>query len=251
MFTFDPEINWNTIIQFIGFVVGIVVVGWQLHRQNELQKLNHQIQIKKEIYKELTDRMELSSPAGISVTLDIMIGLLEKGIKKKLETGKYQPPVIRFESIVGDFKSVHSKLYEVAGTIEKYEIIGENQPLFRRAFVAKTSEFHDAFMPILLVLPYFLLSENGIKDPEKLLIPSETDIIEFKNLINSFREVASDVDGFLYDIQVEAQNILLGDLFNRKLSIRKPLDSRYLVLSSQEEAHLEKVKSYIKEKETI
>jgi hypothetical protein len=251
MFDFDPKVTWETLIQLVGFVAGIGVVWWQLLKQRQLQKENHLIQIRREIYKEITDQMELASPAGISVTLDILIGLLEKSRKKKEETGKYQPPPMRVESIVEDFKKVQSKLFEVSGTIEKYEILSENQPLFRRALVAKISELSNSFMPIIFLLPYLLISKDGISDPEKLLVPNETEIADIQGKINQFKDVAWDITGFLYDIQVEAQNILLGALFGRKLEARKALDQRYLVLTSQDSRQLAQVKAYVQETEKI
>jgi len=247
MFEFDPKVNWGTFIQLIGFVVGIGVVWYQLYKQRQLQKENHLVQMRREIYKEITDRMEQASPAGISATLDILVGLLERAQKKKDETGTYQPPPMRVESIVDDFKRVQSCLFGVSGTIEKYEIISENQPLFRRALVAKITELSDSFMPIIFILPYLLISNDGISEPEKLLVPNDEEMANIQEKINQFKEVAGDINGFLYDIQVEAQNILLGALFERKLEVRKPLDQRYLVLTSQDPRELAKVKAYVQE----
>ena len=251
MFEFDPKVSWDTLIQLVAFTVGIGVVWYQLHKQRELQKENHLIEMRREIYKEITDRMEQASPAGISVTLDLLVGLLEKARKKRDETGSYQPPPMQVESIVNDFKQVQTRLFAVSGTIEKYEIVSENQPLFRRALVAKISEMSNSFMPLIFLLPYLLLSKDGINEPEKLLVPNEKELAEIQEKINQFKEVAADISGFLYDIQVEVQNILLGALFERKLDIRKPLDNKYLVLTSRDQEELQKVRAYVQETERI
>jgi hypothetical protein len=144
MFELDPKVSWDTLFQLVAFAVGIGVVWYQLYKQRELQKVNHLIEMRREIYKEITDRMEQASPAGISVTLDILVGLLEKARRKRDETGSYLPPPMQVESIVDDFKRVQTRLFGVSGTIEKYEIVSENQPLFRRAFVAKISELSNS-----------------------------------------------------------------------------------------------------------
>lgn len=251
MFELDPKVSWETLIQLVAFVVGIGVVWYQLHKQRELQKENHLIEMRREIYKEITDRMEQASPAGISVTLDLLVGLLDKARMKRDETGIYQPPPMRVESIVDDFKQVQTRLFGVSGTIEKYEIVSENQPLFRRALVAKISELSNSFMPLIFLLPYLLLSKDGINDAERLLVPNEKELAEIQEKINQFKEVAADINGFLYDIQVEAQNILLGALFERRLEVRKPLDKRYLVLTSRDQDELEKVRAYVQKTERI
>jgi hypothetical protein len=251
MFEFDPKFDWGTVVQFLGFAVAIGVVGYQLHKQRQMQRENHLTQIRREIYKEITDRMEQSSPSGISITLDLLLGLLAKARQQKEQTGSYLPPPMRVETITNDFKGVQSRLFAVSGAVEKYEIVGENQPLFRRALVAKIREMSNAFMPIVFALPYILLSDEGITDPDKLLVMTDDELGEFRKKIEHFRDVAADIDGFLYDIQVETQNILLGGLFDRKLEVRRPLDPEVLVLTSQDTKQLAKVRAFVQRSEQL
>jgi hypothetical protein len=106
-------------------------------------------------------------------------------------------------------------------------------------------------MPIIFLLPYLLISKDGISDPEKLLVPNESELSDIQGKVNQFKDVAWEIIGFLYDIQVEAQNILLGALFERKLEVRKALDPKYLVLTSQDSQQLAQVKAYVQETEKI
>lgn len=251
MFKFDPKFDWGTVVQFFGFAVAIGVAWYQLQKQRQMQRENHLTQIRREIYKEITDRMEHSSPSGISITLDLLLGLLAKSRQRKEQTGSYLPPPLRVESITNDYKGVQSRLFGVSGAVEKYEIVGENQPLFRRALVAKIREMSDAFMPILFVLPHVLLSDEGVTDPVNLLVMTDDDSRELRTRIEHFKNVAADIDGFLYDIQVETQNILLGGLFERKLEVRRPLDPEVLVLTSQDSRELEKVRLFVQRSEQL
>ena len=66
-----------------------------------------------------------------------------------------------------------------------------------------------------------------------------------------FKDVAADIDGFLYDIQVETQNILLGGLFERKLEVRRPVDPEVLVLTSQDSRELAKVRLFVQRSEHL
>ena len=251
MFEFDPKFGYGTVVQFFGFAVAIGVVWYQLQKQRQMQRENHLTQIRREIYKEITDRMEHASPSGISITLDLLLGLLAKSRQRKEQTGSYLPPPMRAESITNDYKGVQSRLFGVSGAVEKYEIVGENQPLFRRALVAKIREMSDAFMPILFVLPHVLLSDEGITDPGNLLVMTEDESKEFQTSIERFKDVAADIDGFLYDIQVETQNILLGGLFERKLEVRRPVDPEVLVLTSQDSRELAKVRLFVQRSEHL
>jgi len=251
MFEFDPKFDWGTVVQFFGFAVAIWVVWYQLQKQRQMQREDHLTETRREIYKEITDRMEHSSPSGISITLDILLGLLEKSRQRMEQTGELFHPPMRVESITNDYKNVQSRLFEVSGTVQKYEIVGVNQPLFRKAFVAKIREMSIAFMPIIFVLPYILLSDKGITDPTKLLVMNDEELSEFRAKIEHFKNVAADIDGFLHDIQVEAQNILLGGLFDRKLEVRQPLDPEVLVLTSQDSREIEKVRLYVQRSEQL
>ena len=63
MFEFDPKFGWGTLVQFFGFAVAIGVVWYQLQKQRQMQRENHLTKIRREIYKEITDRMEYASPS--------------------------------------------------------------------------------------------------------------------------------------------------------------------------------------------
>ena len=103
----------------------------------------------------------------------------------------------------------------------------------------------EAYLPLVQVLPYVLISEMGINDPEKLIIPNEQDFVEFQSKIDVFNDAAYDVASFLHDIQVEMQNSLLGSFFERKIAIRKPKNDSFIVLTSNDENMLDCVKKFV------
>ena len=66
------------------------------------------------------------------------------------------------------------------------------------------------YSPFVQVMPYILLSDGGISDPAKLIIPNEEDIKLLRKKADEFRTVAYDIAAYLYDITIESQNILLN-----------------------------------------
>jgi hypothetical protein len=245
MFEFCPEITWSTIVQFFGFIGAIWGVSHQMKKQREMQTEKYKVELQLKTYEKVSTDIENSSPTGVSTSLYIICGALDNARKKIDETGKYVPPPFHPESINNEFREVHSKLWKVAGTIEKYEIISPNMPLFREVLVKKIRELSDAYMPLIKVLPYVLLSEKGINEADKLMVLEDTDIKVLEKHISSFSDISYDIAGFLHDIQVEMQNSLLGDFFDRKLAIRVPTDKDVIVLTSEDESMLQRVRDYL------
>lgn len=247
MFCFDPTIDWSTIVQLVGFLVAIVTVFYQMHAQRNLQREKHRQELQVSTYEKIAERMSFVSPVGVAMTFHIIYGALENAVIKKNETGTYVPPPFDPGALDNDFKKISMGLWKIASTIQTYEIVASNLPLFREALIIKLRHLGDAYLPLVQVLPYLLISEKGITDPEKLLIPNEQDFLTLQAKINEFHEVAYDVASFLHDIQVEMQNSLLGTLFHRKIPVRTPNDKSYIVLTSEDHEMLERVRKFVKQ----
>lgn len=247
MFCFDPTIGWPTIAQFVGFVVAVLTVIYQMNEQRSSQRVKHRTDLQLKIYEEIAEGMKFVSPVGVATTFQIVLGALKEAVNRREQSGTYVPPPFDPKSLDAEFREVHSGLWSVAGKIQSYEIVSPNLPLFREALVIKLRQLADAYLPLVRILPYVLISEKGISDPNKLLIPTAEDFQAMQSKIDTFHEVAYDVASFLHDIQVEMQNSLLGPFFDRKLSIRLPKDNSFLVLTSTNENMLNRVKAFVSE----
>ena len=245
MFEFDPKVTWSTIVQAFGFIGAIWGMAYQLGRQRALQEERYKTELKLATYEKIAADIENSSPVGIATSLQIICGTLDNARKKIDELGKYIPPPFSPDHINNDYREVHSKLWKVAGTIQKYEIISPNMPLFREVLAKKIKELSDAYLPLIKILPYVLLSEKGIRDAEKLMILQDGDVKILGEKIDSFTNIAYDIAGFLHDIQVELQNSLLGAFFDTSLPIRVPKEKGLLVLTSKDEAMLRRARAYL------
>ncbi|NTV12401.1 MAG: hypothetical protein HGA96_00465 [Desulfobulbaceae bacterium] len=245
MFCFDPTISWTTLVQLLGFGSAIWAVIYQFGKQRQLQQEKHKVDLEHQIYEKVVTDIEGSSPTGIAMTFTILSGALENAREKSDQLGNYVPPLFYPEEINSEFSRVNSNLWKVAATIEKYEIIAPNLTLFREALAKKLCELADAYMPIVKMLPYVLLSKHGINNPANLIVLKGEDSKLFQAKVNEFSEIANDVAGFLYDIQVELQNRLLGKIFERTLLVRAPSDQAVLVLTSNDERMLRKAQAYV------
>lgn len=247
MLYFDPTIGWSTIVQLAGFVVAIATVFYQMHAQRNLQREKHRQELQVSTYEKIAEQMSFVSPVGVAMTFQIFYEALENAVAKKNETGTYVPPPFDPKELDNDFKKSSMGLWEIASSIQAYEIVAPNIPLFRKALVIKLRQLGGAYLPLVQALPYLLISEKGITDPEKLMIPDEQEFRTLQAKVDKFHEIAYDVTSFLYDIQVEMQNSLLGTLFHRKVPVRTPENKSYIVLTSEDYEMLERIERFVKE----
>jgi hypothetical protein len=250
MFTFDPTINFSTIVQLLGFGGTIWIVFYQFKKQRQLQREKHRVNLELQIYEKVVFEIEASSPTGIAMSLNILFGALQKASDKHDQTGTYVPPPFKTEDLHSEFSNINSNLWKVASTIEKYEIIAPHLKLFREAIVQKLREFANAYIPIIETLPHVLPSKNDKVSNENLLVLKGEDMEIFKENVKHFAEISYDIAGFLYDIQVELQNRFLGPFFNRNLPVRVPHDKSALVLTSSNTQKLREIHEYVS-KQTI
>ena len=247
MFEFCPEITWSTIVQFFGIIGAIWGVSFQMNKQRKMQLEKHKIELQLKTYERITSNIENSSPTGVAMKFKILCGCFDEARKKTSENRKYLPPPFHPEDIHKEVSEVFSKLWKVSSTIEKYEIVSPNMTLFRKVLVRATRELTDAYLPLVSVMPYLLISKKNIGESDKIIIPNESDIELLERYVSAFNEISYDIAGFLHDIQVELQNSLLGDFFERKLSVRAPNDKDVLVLNSRDNHMLKKAKEYVNE----
>ena len=235
----------ETAVQFFSFIIAIWGISHQMKKHRELQKEKYKVELQLKTYEKITDRMPGCSPTGVSTTLNIILDLLNHAGRDFNESKIYVPPPFSPNYVDDDYRVVHKRLWEVASVLEKYEIVLPNMSLFRGAFVKKINELNDAYLPIINVLPYVLISEGGISEVDKLIILSQDDVSLLKAKVDRFADVAYDIAAFLHDLQVEAQNSLLGDYFGRKVAIRIPTKDSHIVLTSEDDSMLQRVRRYV------
>lgn len=68
-------------------------------------------------------------------------------------------------------------------------------------------------------------------------------LIQLQPLVEQYRKAMDDIGCYVIDLQIEARNKLLSGLFNHRVPRRKPLDSKFKVLST-EPAEMDDLMSY-------
>lgn len=117
--------------------------------------------------------------------------------------------------------------------VEHYEIAFPRFETIRRELSEKHRELLAAqtalWSAIMIFLPFTEATTGAKVGP--LGFPAEIQLTEFESLHSKYQDICNDISGYMIDLQVEAQNELLGELFGRTVPPRSPLDPVHKVLA--------------------
>jgi hypothetical protein len=220
-------------------IAGIVAIGvalFQMNRQHRsslvLQEahLRHQLQL--EIFREVSDqlrRMALAfstANSRVSHSVKEFEDQLQRGTEVT-ETG---------EELISIHHTASRSVAELQILIERYEIVFLRLSSARRILSNETMRFHQGFSEFMKAAGLFLPHKNGPRPhPFK---PTPADVAQIRHAADEYANVCGNYLGFVLDLQVESQNMLLGDLFKRTVPPRNPLDPTVPVLKADTEAEL-------------
>lgn len=253
------EESSSSAIQLFGIIAGTLAIIWQINRQHKnnlkLQKENYKDKIKLEIYQVLGSKIRVANNKCTKlntyikfapVSLELYVNSVSHGVKVK-------PVEERAEVFSELYFSLCDSIVDLVTILEEYEIASPSLRVFRMAILSSNHDLaemqkklHNEF---LKCLPIDILE----KDREKIgtdviipCIPKVDEINNLKKLSSEFDEKAMDLTCYLFDLQVEAQNALLGGVFDHRVQSRRPIDSRYVVIKSDPDS-LEKLERYFLE----
>lgn len=242
-YDFKPDVTWDTWVQFILLLSGILVVWRQFVEQRKQQLKQHKDTIQYNVYEKIVDNYENSQPTSISTTLNLIMGEFDKSIERANGGNPYTPPPFYLYDLHNEFMEVHGNLLRIMATMDKYQIVSPYMSLFRKVIDHKVTELGNCFVNLIFVFAYILLQNKEAKEP--IHIPSKDIIEKVKNKVAQFENIAWDISYYLDDILTESQNNLLGEFFKNKLPVRKPLDPELLVLTSTDQIMIDKIKEFL------
>ena len=246
--TEKDKFDYSSLITLLGILVSASLIIWQLGRQHknniELQRENNREKLKLEIYTEYRKTISKASDkvgsAGTNARLivthfNIYVDQISKGITPM--------PISDREPAFRDshFDAINS-IVDLIFVLEEYEIINPNLEIFRTAFSYANHCMTKAFHPFQQVLLEFLPYDVPAQDQERLgtniiipKIPSKDDLSRISEVAHLYIDAAMEAGCFVSDLAKEAQNIFLGDLFSNRIPPRKPIDPKYIVISTAPE----------------
>lgn len=216
----------GNVIDIIAIVVGVGVLLLQINKQHRQSIKLQSTEIKKKLRLELFQTMS----EILNEVTEINYGLI--GLSNSIDIEK---------DFISNLKTTHHKqielLTKLSVMLEQYSIVSEYLNIFKAAFLYEINRLHETFFPLRVFLS---------KGATTRIIRDKNFEDTLERLGTAYREPNIALMGYLRDLQIELQNILLGGLFSRRLPGRKPEDPSVIVIST-EKNNIKKLRETFKE----
>lgn len=238
------------------FAAGAVVV-WQVRaqfRQNrELQIKEKQDDLWLSIYREISDRNIQSGQVqleAISYARNILfdIGLGKDSDYPGVPTSFFEKRSMTFTEVNSDLLS---SIIRLIGMLERNEIMCPELKIFRialsnahRELMTKGSKLFERYLRILPVELPQTSAQGGVTNVINQSLPDDEAYAELKRLTKEYEDAGMNLTGFLFDLNVESQNLLLGKLFSHRVPKREPVDPNVKVIVTSPPEEVEALREH-------
>jgi ABC-type nickel/cobalt efflux system permease component RcnA len=238
----DSEIQGSlvgAIATVLTATIGVLLVVWQIGRQarHAIQQNRHNeaLKLKLQVYKEVAAKSRAAGFAESDLSSYVRIFETEVELARSMRTaGGSWVPKARFPILSEKNNSLSEKTIEIVSMTERWQIIDPRIELFRMAIGAAMEDIRQTFDEYIKIVLPLLPMEISVPSHQGTLFPwhppDDQSAQHLKQVSEDFLEALGKLGCFIYDIQVEMQNLLLGELFDNVVSSREPLDPRYTVL---------------------
>ena len=251
----SPKIPWDSIINLCGIVVGALLIVWQMNRQHksnlELQKANHKDSIRLQVYKEISldiaDAMRKYSEAHALVNRAYM------QYRNCLIIDMFKTVRVTYNELSdAQFSFLHS-ITHLMCKLEEYEIIDRNLSIFRLAFTSAHYNVQETFFAFQRIFFNYMRFDVPKERQEELgsdvlhpKAPSEEELEKIEKAYEDYQAAVIETYGYISDLSREAQNTLLGGLFDKSIPPREPKDKKLVVVTTDPKDR-EKLRKYFED----
>jgi len=243
-------LNIDRIGVVLAAIFGAGVVLWQTNRQAranlKLQKENFKEELKLEIYRTLAGEIKKAGEclSKYYVTIVNAPSEIERYWKLKEEFGFNPTPIgIKSDKWISDYGNVIESVKNTTKIIEDYEIVYSNFKIYRKIIAYQNNRIQKINSKLFYeIIQYFPVNVTDDKlqetignfiEPKK---PDQEKLELLKGYANKLSGEVMNLEAYLYDLSVTAQNQLLGNIFNHRLEYREVADSEFIVIKPDEDS---------------
>jgi len=254
----DSSRPWwiGDLITIFGIVVGAGLILYQLGRQhkNELriQQENYREKLRLEIYQEFSKVLEEANDKTSDVGMyAFIIPTHFKVYMAQLNAGLKPAPLrARAREFSNKHSNASNSIIKLIRLFEKYEIISPELDIFKLAIIVANYDIREAFQPLFnllsQMLPIDIVDNTGNTQLANIRMPSPEQMIRLDDLVGKYKNAEDDLRCYLFDLNIELQNIFLRNLFNNEVKRRNPLDPKIKVITTNPEDMI-KLRKYFNE----
>lgn len=249
-------------VVIVPLLVGVVMVIYQMERQHKdnylLQLSNHKQELKLKVYKEISEYVScaMQSYEENQILNNSLMRQYHNCVICQDANSNPSPKIYTKDTELSDAHSrMLRSLTQLMNKLAEYEIVDKNTVIFRTALASAVKLLSETYIEFQGQIFPYLPSDVPKKRLEQLGVnvhhvksPSQQDLEVIEQSFNSYTDANLEGYCFVSDLSREAQNVLLGSLFNNQVPPREPSDSNYVVVTTKPE-EIERLKIYFTEKD--
>jgi hypothetical protein len=250
------------LVVILPLLAGVVTVIYQLERQHKdnylLQLSNHKEELKLKVYKEISEYVScaMQSYEENQILINSLMRQYHNCVICQDANSNPSPKIYTKDTELSDAHSrMLRSLAQLMNKLAEYEIVDKNIEIFRTALASAFQLILEAYLEFQRQIFDYLPCDVSKERQEQLGVninhaksPSQQDLEVIEHSFNSYTEANLEGYCFVSDLSREAQNVLLGNLFNNQVPPREPSDSHYVVVTTKPE-EMERLRVYFTEKD--
>ncbi len=231
-------------VTLLAGVVGVLVVFVQIGRQARhaiaQNRHNEALKLKLEIYKETLRIHDEAQDREIALSSYVRLfpiaianarTLLVQGVTPT-------PPTNRVPQLIELKTRADEGAIGIVILTEKWQIIDPRLEIFRTAINVAKYDVDEAWRHYF----EFAMHAHPVESPQGNIFPwtplNDADLKTLQRKSDGLLEALGVLGSFVYDLRVEMQNALLGELFPTPLPARNPIDPKYMVVKLENHRQL-------------
>lgn len=220
----------------VGALFVVCQIGKQARQAIEANRHNERLKLKLQIYKEFVpvSRDAESATQDLSSFIRVFASALAL-ISTFREYGQpWRVPEARSANFLDYQNEMNRRILELLMLTERWQIIDHRTEIFRKAIAVARynidAPLQEYFNTAVRLMPHEVAEhpQQGTLLPWQP--PDEEKRQELEQLGENLQSALLDLSCYIYDMQIEMQNLLLGELFEQRVSPRKPDDPDIIVI---------------------
>jgi hypothetical protein len=222
--------------------VSVAAVVWQIGRQArqalEQNLHNERLKIKLSVYDRVLTVCRRAAEAQIKLGNYVLLFPVSIQGYQRLRAEGINPtiPNERVPVLIAQKRDFDAATIDLIKLTEDWEIIDPRVQVFRTALHAARQDVDDAYDRYFdLVIHMMPAAVPGSSEQGATLFPWQPPeapgLSELMLRTNQLHGFLQEVGSYIFDFQIEMQNLLVSEIFDRVLAPRQPLDPRHRVIT--------------------
>lgn len=208
---------------------------WAVLKQN---KKNEQIKLFLRIYEEIIEKVQTASSncSEFNTFVNLSSALLARASQLHENNQPYPTPSLYYDDFLDKHHRLSSSVIDLMSLVENWLKIDPRIDIFSTAFSAA---IHDVRVKALQGNTGVLMTALPIRQAPSWHPPSTNELEILSVMLSELSEVNITLSAYIFDFKVEMQKLLLGDLFDNEVPVRKTMESRFKTITLEDHEELQ------------